>query len=150
MSFRLKFLAAGSLAAALILSPAFAGEGHKDKDHGSMDHSKMDMGGDKMIPATGVVQAVRPDLQKLGVAHDPIKALDWPAMKMAFMVDPAIDLAGFAKDDVVSFTLQKMSDGKFMIHSVCKTAVSPSSAPMCAAGAAKGGHAADEHAGHGK
>lgn len=54
----------------------------------------------------GVIKAVDPQAGTVVIAHEPIKAFDWPSMTMKFKVaDPAL-LKGVAVGNKVNFTLQ--------------------------------------------
>ena len=57
------------------------------------------------VQATGVVKSIDARAGSVTIAHDPIKALGWSAMTMAFKADPAV-LKTVAPGDKVSFTLK--------------------------------------------
>lgn len=65
---------------------------------------------------TGVVRAVTPD-GKLSVSHDPIPALDWPAMTMDLPV-AGFDPTSAPIETRVRFDLAKGADGLFTIIAV--------------------------------
>ena len=52
--------------------------------------------------ATGVVKAVDPAGKTVTIAHDPVAALQWPAMTMTFNA-PDADLSSLKQGDQVSF-----------------------------------------------
>ncbi|ART62775.1 copper-binding protein [Kushneria marisflavi] len=60
----------------------------------------------KAVEADGVVKAIDPETQKVTLAHGPIAALNWPAMKMAFKVAEPTLLEGIDVGDKVHFELQ--------------------------------------------
>lgn len=68
--------------------------------------------------AIGTVTAVNIAQRKLGVSHEPISALGWPAMTMEFAVAPAVDLNAVKPGARVNFTLEKGADGMYVIQSV--------------------------------
>ncbi len=63
------------------------------------------------ISGTGRVLEVAPQARRIELAHEPIAALNWPAMRMAFAVDPGVDLRAFAPGESVRFTLRKGAEG---------------------------------------
>ncbi|WP_158700900.1 copper-binding protein [Phytohalomonas tamaricis] len=58
------------------------------------------------VQASGVVKGIDLQAQKITLAHSPIKALNWPAMKMAFKVAEPTLLEGINVGDKVQFELQ--------------------------------------------
>jgi Cu(I)/Ag(I) efflux system protein CusF len=54
----------------------------------------------------GVVQTVDAPNNSLTIAHEPIAALGWPAMTMAFKVDPPELLEGVDAGERIEFTLR--------------------------------------------
>lgn len=52
--------------------------------------------------AVGVVEAVDPATGMITIAHDPVAALQWPAMTMAFKTH-GVDLASIKAGDQVTF-----------------------------------------------
>jgi Cu(I)/Ag(I) efflux system membrane fusion protein len=64
----------------------------------------------------GTVKAV--EGRMLTLAHDPISALGWPAMTMAFALDPGVDVDAIRVGDVVEFRLVKRPDGTFIITGI--------------------------------
>ena len=75
--------------------------------------------GKKMIMGTGVVKHVLKD-GKIKLAHDPIKALGWPAMTMDFAVDGKVEAGHLKLGDRVRFHLRKGEAG-YEIISIEKT-----------------------------
>lgn len=70
------------------------------------DHAKMMAAeGADVIEASGVVLAIHADKSRINLHHEPIPALDWPAMKMPFSVKDADLLDGLTVGDRVYFTL---------------------------------------------
>lgn len=63
------------------------------------------------VSATGVVQQVKPDQNKVKIDHDPISALGWPRMSMYFRVKDKTVLEGVAAGDKVRFELEKDAKG---------------------------------------
>lgn len=59
----------------------------------------------KHASANGVVQSIDASAGTLVIAHEPVPALDWPAMTMTFQA-PGVDLSGLQAGDavVIEFT----------------------------------------------
>ncbi len=63
------------------------------------------------VTGKGVVKAVDKEDRQVQIAHEAIKALDWPAMTMAFKVGPGVDMGALAPGTKVTFTLSKSAKG---------------------------------------
>ena len=63
------------------------------------------------VSATGVVQQVKPEQDKVKISHDPIPALGWPAMSMTFRVKDKAVLQGIGSGDKVRFEMEKDAQG---------------------------------------
>jgi Cu/Ag efflux protein CusF len=117
-------LRASVLASALIgailtlpISAALAqgGMGMSDMNMGMSDMKKMPAMSDSKMSdmkkatttadATGTITARNAANHKITFDHGPIPAIDWPAMKMGFVVAPSVDLAKLKTGDKVKFTL---------------------------------------------
>lgn len=59
---------------------------------------------------TGMVNSVDVAGRTINITHDPIKALGWPKMKMAFNADASVKLDGIKAGDAVGFTLTPKGD----------------------------------------
>ena len=68
--------------------------------------SSSGQGQTRAVESSGVVKAIDPQAQKITLAHDPIEALNWPVMKMAFKVADPLLLEGIDVGDKVHFELQ--------------------------------------------
>ncbi|MFK5915035.1 MAG: efflux RND transporter periplasmic adaptor subunit [Woeseiaceae bacterium] len=89
----------------------------------SVDDKKDDMAGmdmDKKITGTAVLNSVMPAHNMVNMVHDPIPALDWPAMEMDFTVKESVSLEGLSKGDKVEFELEKVDSG-YIVKSIQKT-----------------------------
>jgi len=87
-----------AVAAALSLgaaAPAFAHQGH---DHAAAEVPQSAQG-------VGVVRAIDTRNNRITIAHEPMPALGWPAMTMAFPLHSADLLTGVAVGNRVNFTL---------------------------------------------
>ncbi len=62
------------------------------------------------VQGTGVVKAVMPAHGMLTLEHDPIPALEWPAMTMDFQVAEGVDIASLEPEQRIMFTLEKKGD----------------------------------------
>lgn len=72
------------------------------------------------VAATGKVVSVDADKHTIKIKHDPIKALNWPVMTMAFTADSGVDLSGIKDGDAVSFTLKPQGKDDYTISSIKK------------------------------
>ena len=63
------------------------------------------------VSATGVVQQVKAEQDKVKIDHDPIPALGWPAMSMYFRIKDKAVLEGIGPGDKVRFDLEKGATG---------------------------------------
>lgn len=75
---------------------AQAGEHH----HGDMPTA----GQSQVVSASGVVKAIDNDSHKITIAHEPVPALNWPAMTMRFTLTPQTRLTAISPGDKVAFT----------------------------------------------
>lgn len=70
------------------------------------------------IESTGTVQALDPIDRSITLAHEPIPALSWPAMDMAFDVSDSVDLDAVEVGAEVRFSLLENAEGDLEIISV--------------------------------
>lgn len=103
------------------------GQPSKPGETVAMDHHKMGKkaksGPDEhahaaasnLIDAVGKVNSVDTVGYTANITHDPIKALNWPKMKMEFSVDKSIDLSAFKAGDIVSFTLKPQGEDDYTV-----------------------------------
>ncbi|WP_250657144.1 efflux RND transporter periplasmic adaptor subunit [Alkalimarinus coralli] len=68
--------------------------------------------------ATGKIEQVMADMAMLTITHDPIKALDWPTMRMDFEVASDIDLKPFQSGQLIEFELKKQGDWDYLITTI--------------------------------
>jgi Cu(I)/Ag(I) efflux system membrane fusion protein len=102
----------------------------KAKDEDSSSDMKSDMKPEmnqddvktqtKKITGTAILNSVMPAHNMLNMAHEPIPALDWPAMEMDFNVKNNVSLEGLNKGDKVEFELEKGENG-YVIKSITKS-----------------------------
>lgn len=69
------------------------------------------------VEGVGAVISVMPQHGMVTLAHEPIPALSWPAMEMAFTAAEGVDLAGMAPGDRVRFTLLN-DEGRWLISRI--------------------------------
>jgi membrane fusion protein, copper/silver efflux system len=69
---------------------------------------------------SGKVEAIGKD--EVTLSHEPMPALQWPAMTMGFKADPNVVPKDLKVGDAVSFELRKRADGSYEIASITKTA----------------------------
>lgn len=68
--------------------------------------------------ATGKIEDVMADMAMLTITHDPIKALDWPTMRMDFEVAEGIDVSAFESGKMIEFELKKQGDWDYLITTI--------------------------------
>lgn len=66
------------------------------------------------IEAGGVLEAIAAG--EITLSHEPIPALDWPAMTMPFTLDRAVSTQGLKKGQRVRFTLEKRGDDLVIVR----------------------------------
>ena len=71
--------------------------------------------GSKMGEGSGTVTAVDTKAGMITLDHGPIPGVNWPAMKMGFMVKPAI-LSGIAVGDKVAFEVTVIGNAGEITH----------------------------------
>jgi Cu(I)/Ag(I) efflux system protein CusF len=67
---------------------------------------------------TGTVTAVNAAQRKVGLQHEPIPSLGWPAMSMEFAVAPSVSLQGIQPGSRVNFSLERGPDGMYVIQTI--------------------------------
>lgn len=67
---------------------------------------------------TGTVTAVNVAQRKIGLQHEPIPAIGWPAMTMDLAVAPSVNLQAIQPGSRVNFSIEKGPDGIYMIQSI--------------------------------
>lgn len=67
--------------------------------------------------ATGTVESVNAQQRKIKLNHEPIPAINWPAMTMEFPAAPSVDLSKVAAGAKVRFTLSG-SNGSYTVDSI--------------------------------
>jgi Cu(I)/Ag(I) efflux system protein CusF len=100
-----------AVAAALSLgvaAPAFAHQGHDHAAEAQVPQSAQ---------GVGVVRAIDARNNRITIAHEPIPALGWPSMTMAFPLHSADLLTGVAVGNRVNFTLIN-HDGQPMVQAL--------------------------------
>jgi Cu(I)/Ag(I) efflux system protein CusF len=100
-----------AVAAALSLgaaAPAFAHQGHEHAAAAEVPQS---------AEGVGVVRAIDLRNNRITIAHEPIPALGWPSMTMAFPLHSAELLTGVAVGNRVNFTLVN-HDGQPMVSAL--------------------------------
>lgn len=111
-----KLSLAAALLAVLTAAPALA-QDMKDMKMQGMDMKPM-AGQSQPIAATGVVKDVDAARRRLNLAHEPIPAIGWPAMVMAFDVAKTVDLGAVKPGQAVAFTLVKDAAGGYVVTTV--------------------------------
>jgi Cu(I)/Ag(I) efflux system membrane fusion protein len=70
-------------------------------------------------PGSGVLKQVMPEQGKVNIQHEPIPALEWPAMTMDLQVDQGVSLRGLSPGDPVNFELREGEQG-YLITNIRK------------------------------
>lgn len=68
--------------------------------------------------ATGTVNAVDMAKRKVNLSHEPIPAINWPAMTMDFQTAALVDLSKVKPGSKVRFTLSRAADGNYTVESI--------------------------------
>lgn len=87
--------------------------------HGS-SHGEIQMAheGHAGAHGAGTVTAVNVAQRRVGMQHEPIPSLGWPSMAMEFAVAPSVNLQAVQPGSRVNFSLEKGSDGMYVIQSI--------------------------------
>jgi len=93
----------------------------KQEPMGSMKPStkndgKMEAG--KPVMGVGTVKVVKSAEHKLNITHDPIPALNWPAMTMDFEVKDGVSLEDVHPGDRIHFGLVKSANNRYVISMI--------------------------------
>lgn len=125
-----------TLVLASVLLFAGANSAMADSENGGHDHgAEMQADHDRtahMVEGIGSIVAINTGTHRISLDHDPVPALKWPAMRMAFTVGSGVDLAAFKKGDKVQFTLHRAESGAFPIVELCPTASTAVVPGLCA------------------
>lgn len=70
------------------------------------------------IWTTGVINAVEQTSRTLNVTHEPIPALNWPAMTMDFPTAQGVKLEGLKSDRKARFRIREGDDGRYVIDAI--------------------------------
>ena len=73
----------------------------------------------KVVTATGVITAIKPEQRKLTLQHEAVSELGWPAMTMDFGLADDIDLGNLEVDEAVMFQLEQRNE-RYLITSIHK------------------------------
>ncbi len=98
-------------------------EGEEEHHHDGTeadDHHESKAANTGQPQGTGKVVSVDTEKHTIKMAHDPIKALNWPKMTMSFPVDSAVDISSYQPGDAVSFTLKPTGKNSYNIISLKK------------------------------
>ena len=75
-----------------------------EHQHGEMMNMQPAAQQEQLISATGVIEAVDMESKKVTIKHDPIPAVNWPAMTMRFTLVPETKADDIKPGDKVAFT----------------------------------------------
>lgn len=68
--------------------------------------------------AQGTINVVDANNHKLKITHGPVSVLNWPGMTMDFAVAPDIDLTTVKPGMMISFTLSRDADDRYVIDQI--------------------------------
>lgn len=110
-------LLAGVLPLLLLSAEAQAQSGQSmPSNTGSMQNMPgMAAGKATSASATGTVESVNAHQRKIKLNHEPIPAINWPAMTMEFPTAQSVDFSKMAVGAKVRFTLSG-SNGSYILH----------------------------------
>ena len=75
-----------------------------EHQHGEMMNMQPAAQQEQLISATGVIEAVDMESKKITIKHDPIPAVNWPAMTMRFTLVADTKADDIKPGDKVAFT----------------------------------------------
>ena len=112
----IRLIATGTLIL-LLTAPALA------SSHGHGSHGKSPnpaAAENQVVSAKGVITAIDPAGRQITLKHQPIPAINWPAMTMELdLADPAL-AAGLAPGDQIVFDLKRLSATDYVITGIRK------------------------------
>jgi Cu(I)/Ag(I) efflux system periplasmic protein CusF len=112
----ISIIAATSLVFALSATALAASHGHGG--HGKSNPPAADQA--QVVTANGVVTAIDPAGKSITLDHEPIPALNWPAMTMDLdLADPAL-AEGLQAGDAVVFELKRLGATDYVITAIRK------------------------------
>ena len=97
--------------------PSAASPGSGGASDGGDMNMEMPGARDGDVDGVGAVISVMPQHGMVTLAHEPIPALSWPAMEMAFTAAQGVELSGLAPGDRVRFTLVN-DEGRWLISHI--------------------------------
>ena len=77
------------------------------------------------IWAEGVINAVEAKARTLNLTHEPIPALNWPAMTMDFPIAQDVKLGGLKPDSKARFRIREGEDGRYVIDAIAPAGKRP-------------------------
>lgn len=70
------------------------------------------------IWAEGVINKIETDTRVINLVHEPIAALNWPAMTMDFPVAAGVNLAKLKPEAKIRFRIHEGGDGRYVIEAI--------------------------------
>ena len=113
----------GAVELASALPAAMAGMNHAGHDAGSGE-IQMVHEGHADAHGTGTITAINAAQHRVGLQHEPIPSIGWPAMSMEFAVAPSVNLQTVQPGSRVNFSIEKGPDGMYVIQSIQPTGAS--------------------------
>ncbi|MEG1599011.1 cation efflux system protein CusF [Citrobacter sp.] len=75
-----------------------------EHQHGEMMNMEPTAQQEQTISATGVIESIDTENKKITIKHEPIPAVNWPAMTMRFTLVPETKADDIKSGDKVAFT----------------------------------------------
>ena len=88
--------------------------GHTMPQHGGISGTAQATAQGQTANGSGIVRSVDATKRRINLSHEPMPAINWPAMTMEFDVAPGVDLSGIQAGQPVEFTL-KGADGTYTV-----------------------------------
>jgi Cu(I)/Ag(I) efflux system protein CusF len=115
---KIRFLSLPSLALFILVSfpGAAPGAGHSGHEHGGASMPRRSAEADRLYAAVGVVDAVHEAEGKVTVSHQPVPALNWPAMTMRFALESPDQLEGLKPGDRVKIYFRNEGNRSIIVE----------------------------------
>ncbi len=109
-----------AIALSVLLALPVAGHGQLKNGADGHMHNSNDMSTKQQqeIEATGVINTIDPPTRSVNLSHEPIPAIGWPSMTMDLKAADTVDLSGIEAGSPATFTLERGSDGIYMITGI--------------------------------
>jgi Cu(I)/Ag(I) efflux system protein CusF len=100
----------------LVSFPGAAAAGHSGHEHGGTSMPRQSAEAERVYAAAGVVNAVDEAGEKVTVSHQPVPALNWPAMTMRFALESPDLLEGIKPGDRVKIYFKNVGNASIIVE----------------------------------